>query len=355
MAKITTAAIVVVSVVLSSAAGAFDLQGHRGARGLAPENTLPAFATALSIAVTTLELDLAMSSDGILVVSHDSRLNPDHTRGPDGTFLAGEGPAIRSLTLAQLQRYDVGRLKPGTAYAAAFPEQRGMDGVRIPTLMEVFDLVRQAKADHVRFNIETKLTPTSGADTPDPETFAAAVARAVREADLAARVSIQSFDWRTLAILRRIAPEIERVCLSIDEGSGDTLQRGQPGASPWTAGLDIDDFGGSAPRLVAAAGCSVWSPNQRNVTAASLAEAQALGVKVIPWTANERPDMERLIQMGVAGIITDYPDRLRAVMAERDIPLPPAVPMRWKRRSHPACCGLIARLTVRKLCVAGRT
>jgi len=355
MAKITTAAIVVVSVVLSSAAGAFDLQGHRGARGLAPENTLPAFATALSIGVTTLELDLAMTSDGILVVSHDSRLNPDHTRGPDGTFLAGEGPAIRSLTLAQLQRYDVGRLKPGTAYAAAFPEQRGMDGVRIPTLMEVFDLVRQAKADHVRFNIETKLTPTSGADTPDPETFAAAVARAVREADLAARVSIQSFDWRTLAILRRIAPEIERVCLSIDEGSGDTLQRGQPGASPWTAGLDIDDFGGSAPRLVAAAGCSVWSPNQRNVTAASLAEAQALGVKVIPWTANERPDMERLIQMGVAGIITDYPDRLRAVMAERDIPLPPAVPMRWKRRSHPACCGLIARLTVRKLCVAGRT
>ena len=328
MAKITTAAIVVVSVVLSSAAGAFDLQGHRGARGLAPENTLPAFATALSIGVTTLELDLAMTSDGILVVSHDSRLNPDHTRGPDGTFLAGEGPAIRSLTLAQLQRYDVGRLKPGTAYAAAFPEQRGMDGVRIPTLMEVFDLVRQAKADHVRFNIETKLTPTSGADTPDPETFAAAVARAVREADLATRVSIQSFDWRTLAILRRIAPEIERVCLSIDGGSGDTLQRGQPGASPWTAGLDIDDFGGSAPRLVAAAGCSVWSPNQRNVTAASLAEAQALGVKVIPWTANERPDMERLIQMGVAGIITDYPDRLRAVMAERDIPLPPAVPMR---------------------------
>jgi glycerophosphoryl diester phosphodiesterase len=230
--------------------------------------------------------------------------------------------------LAQLQRYDVGRLKPGTAYAAAFPEQRGMDGVRIPTLMEVFDLARQAKADHVRFNIETKLTPTSGADTPDPETFAAAVARAVREAELAARVSIQSFDWRTLAIMRRIAPEIERVCLSIDGGSGDTLQRGQPGASPWTAGLDIDDFGGSAPRLVAAAGCSVWSPNQRNVTAASLAEAQALGLKVIPWTVNGRPDMERLTQMGVAGIITDYPDRLRAVMAEREIPLPPAVPMR---------------------------
>jgi glycerophosphoryl diester phosphodiesterase len=326
MAKITAAAIVAVSFILCSAAVAFDLQGHRGARGLAPENTLPAFTMALSIGVTTLELDLAITSDGILVVSHDRRLNPDHTRAADGKFLDAEGPAIHSLTLAELQRHDVGRLKPGTAYATAFPEQRGMDGVRIPTLMEVFNLARQA--DHVRFNIETKLTPTSGADTPDPETFAAAVVRAAREAGLSARVSIQSFDWRTLVIARRIAPEIERVCLSIDGGSGDTLQRGRPGASPWTAGLDIDDFAGSVPRLVAAAGCSVWSPNHRDVTAASLAEAKALGLKVIPWTVNERSDMERLIQMGVAGIITDYPNRLRAVMAEKDISLPQAIATR---------------------------
>jgi glycerophosphoryl diester phosphodiesterase len=326
MAKVVAAAIVALSFVLCSAAIAFDLQGHRGARGLAPENTLAAFTTALSIGVTTLELDLAMTSDGVLVVSHDSRLNPDHTRGPDGKFLDANGPAIRSLTLAQVKRYDVGRLKPGTALAAAFPEQRGMDDVRIPTLMEVFDLVQRAKADHVRFNIETKLTPTSGADTPDPETFAAAAVRAVREAGLSARATIQSFDWRTLLIVRRVAPEIERVCLSSDGSDGDTLQRGRPGASAWTAGLDIDDFAGSAPRLVVAAGCSVWSPNYRNLTAAALAEAKALGLKVVPWTVNERPDMERVVQMGVAGIITEYPNRLRAVLAEKNIPLPPPVP-----------------------------
>jgi glycerophosphoryl diester phosphodiesterase len=324
MAKTIAAAIV--GSVLALPASAFDLQGHRGARGLAPENTLEAFRTALSIGVTTLELDLAMTSDGVLVVSHDSRLNPDHTRGPDGKFLDAEGPAIRSLTLAQVQRYDVGRLKPGTALAATFPEQRGMDGVRIPTLMEVFDLVRRANAGHIRFNIETKLTPTSGADTPEPETFATGVVQAVREAELTARVSIQSFDWRTLAIVRRIAPQIERVCLSIDGGGGDTLQRGQPGPSPWTAGLDIDDFAGSTPRLVVAAGCSLWSPNYRNLTASSLAEAKALGLKVMPWTVNERADMERVLRMGVAGMITDYPNRLRAVMAENDIPLPPPVP-----------------------------
>ena len=148
------------------------------------------------------------------------------------------------------------------------------------------------------------------------------------DAGLTARVAVQSFDWRTLAVMRRIAPEIERVCLTIDGGGGDTLRRWLPGASPWTAGLDIDDFGGSAPRLVAAAGCTVWSPNFRNVTASSLAEAGALRLKVIPWTVNERADMARLIPMGVSGIITDYPDRLRAVMAEKDMPLPPTVPAR---------------------------
>src|SRR5262249_47203807 len=126
---------------------------------------------------------------------------------------------------------------------------------------------------------------------------------------------------------------------------------GRPGASPWTAGLDIDDFAGSAPRLVAAAGCSVWSPHQRDVTAASLAEAKALGLKGIPWTVNQRSDMERLNQIGVAGIITGYPNRLRVVMAEKEIQ-----PLRSAEASHPRPCrGLIARPAVRKLSAAGRT
>jgi glycerophosphoryl diester phosphodiesterase len=321
-------AIVAASIIAVGEAMAFDLQGHRGARGLAPENTLEAFATALEIGVTTLELDLAMTSDHVLVVSHDSTLNPDHTRGPDGKFLATRGPAIRSLTLAEVRRYDVGRLKPGTAYAAAFPEQQGKDRVRIPALIELFELVRRSGAEHVRFNIETKLTPTSGADAPDPETFAGALAAAVREAGLAARVSVQSFDWRTLVVMRRIAPQLERVCLTIDGGSGDTLQRGRPGASPWTAGFDIDDFGGSTPRLVSAAGCSVWSPAFRDLTPQALAQAKSIGLKVIPWTVNERADMERLIGFPVDGIITDYPNRLRALLTEKSIPLPPPVAAR---------------------------
>jgi glycerophosphoryl diester phosphodiesterase len=321
-------AIAAAAVIASTAAPAFDLQGHRGARGLAPENTIVGFSKALSIGVTTLELDLGMTKDGILVVHHDLWLNPNTTRDAAGAFLAERGPAIRALTLAEVKRYDVGRLKSGTTYAQTFREQQPVDGTRIPTLEEVFDLVVQARADHIRFNIETKLTPSTDTNTPDPETFAQAVAVAVRKAGLEKRVTVQSFDWRTLAILRRIAPEIARVCLS-SEGIGyvHTLKPAASGPSPWT-GFNIDDFGGSPPKLVAAAGCAAWSPYFRDLNADRVAEAKRLGLATIPWTVNERADAERLLDMGVDGIITDYPDRLRAVLGARAIRLPPSVTVR---------------------------
>jgi glycerophosphoryl diester phosphodiesterase len=317
---------VVASGVVASSAAAFDLQGHRGARGLAPENTLEGFALALSIGVSTLELDLGMSKDGVVVVHHDIWLNPDTTRGPDGVFLTQRGPALRALTLAELQRYDVGRIKPGTPYAATFPEQRPIDGARIPTLAAVFDLVRRTKADHVRVNMETKMNPSAGADTADPKTFVAAVLQVVRESGFAGRVSVQSFDWRTLAALRDLAPEIPRVCLTAERGGANNIHRGQAGPSPWTNGLDVDDVSGSTPRLVKTADCTGWSPLYLDLGDTALAEAKALGLTVIPWTINERADMERLIAAGVDGLITDYPDRLRAVMSAKKLPLPASGP-----------------------------
>lgn len=320
-----TVAAAVAFIVAASSAAAFDLQGHRGARGLAPENTLEGFALALSIGVSTLELDVGMSKDGVVVVHHDIWLNPETTRSPDGAFLARRGPALRALTLEELQSYDVGRLKPGTLYAASFRRQRPIDGARIPTLAAVFDLVRHQKADHVRFNIETKSTPVAGVDVADPETFATAVLRVVSDAGLAARVSVQSFDWRTLTVFHRLAPEIPRMCLTAERGANDNIQRGRPGRSPWTAGLDVDDFGGSTARLVKAANCTGWSPLFLDLTDGALKEAKTLGLTVVPWTVNEDPDMDRLIASGVDGLITDYPDRLRAVMAARKLPLPPSL------------------------------
>jgi glycerophosphoryl diester phosphodiesterase len=313
--------------LLAWPAAAFDLQGHRGARGLAPENTLAGFAKALAVGVSTLELDLAMTRDGVLVVHHDLRLNPETTRGPGGRPLTEVGPPIRSLTFEELRRYDVGRLKPETHYAKTYSGQEPADGERIPTLQEVFDLVRRSGADHVRFNIETKLAPGSSTNAPDPETFAFAVAKAVRENGMTKRVTVQSFDWRTLRLLQGIAPEIRRACLT-SQSRFDTMQRQLSGPSPWTAGLDVDDYGGSVPRLVRAAGCAVWSPAYRDLTAERVQEAKALGLEVIPWTVNAPADMARLIGWGVDGLITDYPDRLRAVMAEKGMALPQPIPLR---------------------------
>jgi glycerophosphoryl diester phosphodiesterase len=315
------AAWVALSIALACAlpAAAFDLQGHRGTRGLAPENTLAAFARALDLGVTTLETDVAVTRDGVLVISHDPFLNPDVVRDPDGAWLAAKGPAIHALTLAELKRYDIGRLNPASAYAKQFPLQQAADGQRFPTLVEVFAL---GTAKRVRFNVETKITPTSGDETPDPATFARLVVEAIRKADLTQRVTVQSFDWRTLIEVKRLAPDIATACLTIETPNNDTVQRQAATPSPWHAGLGLAQHGGSLPRLVKAAGCGTWSMFWRNLTPESLAEAQGLGLKVLPWTVNEPIDMARLIDWRVDGIITDYPDRLRKVMAEKGMALP---------------------------------
>jgi glycerophosphoryl diester phosphodiesterase len=308
--------------MLAAPAFAFDLEGHRGTRGLAPENTLAAFRRALEIGVTTIETDMAVTKDDVVVISHNPSLSPDLVRDPDGHWLASPGPQIRTLTFVELRRYDIGRINPMSQYARQFPNQQAADGERFPKLSELFDLGR-ASGKPVRFNIETKITPTSGSNTLDPATFAREVIAVVREANVADRVTVQSFDWRTLIEVKRIAPEIETSCLTIQTQNDDTVQQAPDGgASPWHAGLALRDHGGSLPALVKAAGCGTWSMFWRNLTSKDLAAAHALGLKVLPWTVNERGDMRSLIDLGVDGIITDYPDRLREVMAEKKMPLP---------------------------------
>jgi glycerophosphoryl diester phosphodiesterase len=314
---------ILTAAAVTSQAAAFDLQAHRGARGLAPENTLPAFARALTIGVTTLELDCGLTEDGVVVVAHDRRLNPDIVRGPDGRWLAGQTRTIRELSFHELQRFDVGRLRPGSDYSKRFPEQRRMDGVRIPRLADVFALARRAHNDEVRFNIETKLSPLAPGETADPGTFARAVIQAVRAGGVERRTTIQSFDWRTLAVVQREAPEIASAYLTSD---ADTLRESGGTASPWTNGLRLADHG-SAPKMVKAAGGAVWSPNYRDLTEALVKEAHGLGLAVLPWTVNDPSDMERLIDWGVDGVITDYPDRLRDVMAARKLALPKPTPV----------------------------
>jgi len=304
-----------------------DLQGHRGARGLEPENTLPSFARALSIGVTTLELDLGLTRDGVLVASHDRRVNPDHARGPEGRWVTAPGPTIFSLTFEELRRFDLGRLRPGSADAARFAGQQARDGTTFATLREVFALARRAGNLEVRFNVETKLDPTRPDETATPEAFADALVRVVREERLTARTTIQSFDWRTLRRVQALAPEIATAALTIRSFHEDNLSPDRSGRSPWLAGHDPADHGGSLPRAVKALGARIWSPWHVNLTPAALREAHALGLDVVTWTVNEPERMAALIDLGVDALISDYPDRLRAVAAARGLALPPATPV----------------------------
>ena len=296
-------------------AQAIEVQGHRGARGLLPENTIPAFERAIDLGVDVLELDLGLTRDGVPVVHHDRGLNPDRTRDAAGAWLSGPGPFIRTLDLAELSEFDVGRAAPNGRTAEQFPEQASRDGTRIPTLSEVLALGRRPGAGAIRFNLETKLTPLAPEETAGPEEFARSVVAVLRAQGMLGRANVQSFDWRVLFEARRLAPELSTVCLTAEQSWLDNVHRGRPDPSPWTAGLDVEAFGGSVPRLVEAAGCVVWSPYYRDLTAGALAEAHALGLKVVVWTVNEANEMLALARLGVDGIITDYPDRAIEVLA----------------------------------------
>ncbi len=226
----------------------FDLQGHRGARGLRPENTLAAFRHALEIGVATLELDCGVTRDGVVVVSHDSALNPDITRGADGKFLDGAGAPLVTLTYEQLQAFDVGRLRPGSDYAARFPEQQAVDGERIPRLKDLFALVEKSGNRTVRLNIETKIDPLQPALTVEPKAMVEAIVAVIREAGMASRVTIQSFDWRTLALVRSARAgdrdrRADRPAAGLRHGGGRqarrfTLARRNRRGRPWRLGAE---------------------------------------------------------------------------------------------------------------------
>ncbi len=315
------------TLIMISNVHSFDSQGHRGARGLLPENSLASFARAMSIGVTTLELDVNTTSDGIIVISHNPRLEPETTRNANGEWLDKTGPAIRSLTLEELRTFDIGQLKPGTGYQTRFPEQVSIDGTRIPTLEELLRLIQRSGNEFVRLNIETKLHPAKPELYLNPKELITAILKIVTKEGFMERVTIQSFDWRTLQEIQRQAPDVPTGYLTVERSFFDNMQRGEPGPSPWTAGFDIDTFSGSIPEMVKAAGGDIWSSHHRDVSSQSIKQAHRLGLQVKVWTVNDMDSMETLINMGVDGIITDYPDRLRQVLKKLNMKTPEQTPV----------------------------
>jgi glycerophosphoryl diester phosphodiesterase len=201
----------------------FDLEAHRGGRALLPENTLPAFANALSMGVDTLELDVGITADGKVVISHERGLNPDLARDATGAYVIPPGTPFVKLQLADVRTYDVGRIRPDSAYAKQFPDQRAVPGTRIPTLSDVFALVRKSGNTRVRLNIETKIDPDRPDETLDPQAFVARLLGLIAAEGFSDRVMIQSFDWRTLQLVQQQAPKIPTVYLTLQRGAGQTV------------------------------------------------------------------------------------------------------------------------------------
>ncbi|MFI9510575.1 glycerophosphodiester phosphodiesterase family protein [Nocardia sp. NPDC052566] len=318
---------------------AFDLQAHRGGIALVVENTLAAFANALELGVSTLELDVQITADGYAVVTHDRDPSPQKCvdtvpafpGDPQFPYVPGT-KYIRDLTLAQVRTIDCGTLR-----SADFPEQRTVPGQRMPLLAEVFDLLTAYHADQVKLNIETKVEAGAPEQTAPREQFVQVVAAEVRRAHRQSQVTIQSFDWGALMRMRAVAPELPIVALTNGQ---QFLQAGQPGASPWLGGLDIDDFPGSLQEKYVAAAASIGAdavspvhgdpqnghvddPGYQAFTTAELVTAaHRNGMLVIPWTVDDRATMTSLLDLGVDGMITNRPDLLRTILEEYGYELP---------------------------------
>jgi glycerophosphoryl diester phosphodiesterase len=267
----------------------FDLQAHRGGAALAPENTLVAFGNALDVGVSTLECDVHVSADGVPVLCHE--------------------------------RTYAGRIVPLMTYdelAALHPA--GMEP--IPRLSDLIDLVTERGADDVWLNIETKFDILHPDENAPRERFVEVVLAALHGTAVEDRTSIQSFDWTVLRLAHAAAPGLSLNALA----NADTLEVDEPGASPWLAGLDIDDFHDSVPAAVSALGFDAISPSHTILTPAMIAEAHEAGLRVLPYTVDNEPMMRHLVECGVDGLITNRPDLLRDVLASMDQPLPRPYP-----------------------------
>ena len=307
--------------------GEFDLQSHRGGRGETTEESLRAFAKSIELGVSTLELDIVITRDGQPLVWHDPTIEPSKCADTAPAFPGDPqypyvGKLVRELTLEQIRTLGCGKLLP------AYPDAEVIADNTIATLPEVFALADSYRAG-VRYNIETKVEAENPEMSAPPQEFVDIILAAVRAAGKVDKVEIQSFDWRTLPMVGQAEPTIPLVALWDDT----TWVRD----SPWTAGVDPatndDPITGAmrvgadilSPGYSVPYGLTPADPDFRLVADRAFVErAHALGLKVIPWTINDAGAMRAQIEAGADGIITDYPTRLRAVMAELGMPLPPA-------------------------------
>ncbi|WP_282779721.1 glycerophosphodiester phosphodiesterase [Nocardia sp. CC201C] len=309
----------------------FDLQAHRGGRGLTIEESLPGFAKAIELGVSTLELDIVLTRDKVPLIWHDPEIEDEKCSDtapatPDDPQYPYVGKLVHDLTYTQIQTLDCGKR------LADFPTAQELPGNRIATLPELFDLVKTYPGafEGLRYNIETKIEAEDRDESATPEEFVDVILAAVDAAGATDKVEIQSFDWRSLPLVKAKNPAVPTVALYDDS----TFTAG----SAWLGPIRYEDYRDDPLAAVKALGADIASPSYVNpwdsdaklgdagftlvTDSAYVRRAHELGLRVVPWTVNDKATLAAVIDQGVDGVITDYPDRAREVMREKGMPLP---------------------------------
>lgn len=287
------------------------IHGHRGARGIYPENTMEGFAFTVSIGVKIIELDILMTADGVPVITHNPRLMAASTRNKDGAWIESDSKLISHLTYKELQNFDVGGLRGNTEYGALYPDQIFFDGMHVPKLSTLCDHVVEQGFDDIWLNVEIKSDPSHPENTPPIPGYVKQILEPICNAGIEKRTMLQSFDWRVVHECKRQTPDIARSYLSYapkeEDPSAATVYEG----SPWMDGLSLAANNDCLPLIIARAGGQIWSPFHQDLTAQDMAIAREHDLIVNVWTVNELKDIDRMIELGVDGIITDYPGRVQ--------------------------------------------
>ncbi|CUH47576.1 glycerophosphodiester phosphodiesterase family protein [Ruegeria atlantica] len=289
--------------------------GHRGARGVLPENSMIGFDFSLSIGVPLLEFDVVLTADSVPVITHNHRLHAPTFRDADGRFLVGEELKVSSLTVEQMQQFDIGRLDGHSAYGRRFPDQAQMDGVRVPTLMNLLELVDDPKYRDACLMLELKSDPDLAHDAVYRQSFVGRVLQDVRARGLSSRAVLHSFDWNLLEECQRQAPDMPSSYLTqLPDNADDVGEDSSKAVCP--------DFRGrrdEIPKLVKEAGGALWCPYFADVTVENVVLAKKLGLCVAVWTVNEHEDIDKMIDLGVDAIVSDYPGRVQRHLSDLGI------------------------------------
>ena len=287
------------------------IYGHRGARGVLPENTLDSFQYLFDNDIKAYETDILISKDLVPVITHDFRLSPSMTKDSEGNWLEDEDIKIIDLTYDQISKFEVGSLNKLTKYGRRFLNQKKLPNQKIPKLSQLLDLTTQNNNSNLIINLEIKSTPVQENLTPSPEMLAKIVIDEVNKSSLIDKIIYSSFDWRVLREIKNYNSEIPRAYLTQD-------QRNIYDQSPW---MDFTPLHNNVdlPKLIKAHGGKAWHPYHKNINEKNIKIAQSENLPVNVWTVNKEKDMLRMIDYGVDGIMTDYPVQLKELCEKKNI------------------------------------